>query len=58
MTTDAERLRIALVNLIVNARQAVTREVDLAAAVGSGGQRSAASAQRRSRVTTRVADTV
>ena len=35
MTTDAERLRIALVNMLVNARQAVDGATPVAAAAAS-----------------------
>ena len=44
MTTDAERLRIALVNMLVNARHAVlAREESVAVSNGSGPPEAAAS---------------
>ena len=36
LTTDGERLRIALINLIVNARQSAAAQPEVAAAVGGG----------------------
>ncbi len=58
VTTDAERLRVALVNLIVNARQAVdAQQTSLKAVAGSGPATAVAPAVAPVSVSTRAIET-
>ncbi len=51
VTTDAERLRIALINMLVNARHAVLAREEATAAVNGSGRHAAAAAGRLSAAT-------